>query len=156
MNRKKIKSGFLLKRYLILLPGLLFLLASSQSMAFQRNVSRTGANGKTFSRDIMTNRTAHGYERNVTKTGPQGNTADRSATGQWDAESGTWSRNITKTGPSGQSSNRTTTATRTEDGYNKTATATGPQGNSASREVNGQWDPETRTWTKTVSTSGAE
>lgn len=86
------------KKTQILLFSAMFLLTTVEAMAFQRNITRTGANGKTFSRDISTNRTANGYTRNVVKTGPQGNSATREVSGQWDAATKTWTKTVTTVG----------------------------------------------------------
>nr|CBX27232.1 hypothetical protein N47_A12610 [uncultured Desulfobacterium sp.] len=125
-----------------------------EAMAWQRNVSRSGPQGRSSSRNIATNRTGNGYSRNTTMTGPQGNTATRSAQGQWDTETKTWTKSVTSTGANGQSATRNTTATKTDEGYNSSTTMTGPQGNTATRSAQGQWDPETKTWTKNVAITG--
>lgn len=139
----------------ILFLTLLSFLAAGEALAFQRSVSRTGPNGHTASRSATTNRTDNGYTRNVTATGPQGNTATRSAQGQWDPGTQTWSRSATSTGPNGGTASKDVNVTRTENGYSRNATVTGPQGNSHTRSSEGQWDPTTNTWTKSVTTTGA-
>lgn len=132
----------------------LVLMMSSDAAAFQRSVARTGAHGKTATKTINATRTENGYSRDVQATGPQGNQATRSAQGQWDAGSTTWSRQATSTGPKGNTVTGSTTTMRTSDGYTRNTAVTGPQGTSASRSVQGQWDPVTKTWSKSVTTSG--
>jgi len=138
----------------IALLALFVMTTSTEVMAWQRNISRTGPGGETSSRNIITNRTENGYNRSATVTGPQGNSATRSAQGQWDSASQTWSKNVTSTGNNSQNATRTTTVTGTGSGYNKNTTVTGPQGNTATRQVSGQWDPATKTWTKSSTTTG--
>ncbi len=123
-------------------------------MAWQRNVTRIHANGNTSNRAITGTRTANGYARNTVYTGPQGNTASRSAQGQWDPATRTWTKNVTATGPNGGTATRNSGATRTDNGYTGTTVATGPRGNTATRNTQGQWDPTTKTWTKTITTNG--
>ena len=103
---------------------LLALLASSEALAFQRNISRSGANGQTGSRNISVNRTDNGYTRDTTATGPNNKSASRS-----------------------------TSVARTENGYTKNTSATGPAGNTGTRSTEGHWDAASKTWTKTTSTA---
>ena len=138
----------------ILTLTVLALLTPSDAAAFQRSVARTGANGNTATKNIVATRTENGYSRDVQATGPRGNQATRSAQGQWDAESKTWSRQATSTGPKGNTVTGSTTTARTSNGYARNTTVAGPQGNTASRSAQGQWDPVTKTWSKTVTTSG--
>lgn len=63
-------------------------------------------------------------------------------------------RNVSRTGPNGNTSSRSTAVTPAGNGYNKSTTVTGPQGSTATRQAEGQWDPETKTWTKSVTTTG--
>ena len=130
------------------------LLASSEASAFQRNLTRTGANGTTATKGITTTRTENGYTRDVLATGPQGKSATRSAQGQWDASNKTWNRTATSTGPNGGTMTGSATTTRTGNGYTRDSAVTGPQGNTVSRSAQGQWDPATKTWSKTVATAG--
>lgn len=153
MKQVKVFHSGNVRKMSVMLSALAVLSASMEAMAFQRNVSRTGTDGKTASRSINTTRSASGYNRSTTYTGPQGNTASRNAQGQWDPATKTWTKSVNAAGASGQSATRNTTASRTDNGYTKSTTVTGPQGNSATRSVNGQWDPETKTWTKSVNTT---
>lgn len=129
---------------------LMFLTASTEVMAWQRNVSRTGPSGQSATRNITATRSGSGYNRSATFNGPQGNSATHTTQGQWNAENNTWSKSATTTGSGGQTATRATTATRTESGVSRSTSATGPQGNTMTREANGQWDPETKTWSKNV------
>jgi hypothetical protein len=120
--------------------------------AFQRQVTRTGVNGNSASRNTTVTRTDDGYQRDVVRQGPQGNTRTKSSQGQWDADSGTWTRQTTATNANGQSTSASSSVTSNDQGYGKTTTVTGPQGSTATRTVDGHWDANTNTWTKSVST----
>lgn len=98
-SKKLYKTGSFMKMTVLMLT-LLFLTVAMEAMAWQRNVSRSGPQGRSSSRNIATNRTGNGYSRNTTMTGPQGNTATRSAQGQWDPETKTWTKNVAITGES--------------------------------------------------------
>jgi len=151
------QSGYLSHRAsLSLLVAMLLVVAgwASQAEAFQRQVTRTGNNGNSASRTSTVNRTDQGYQRDVVRQGPQGNSRTKSTQGQWDADSGTWNRQTSATNANGQSATATKSVTRTDDGYSSSKTVTGPQGNSATKTAEGSWDPETNTWTKTVTTGG--
>ena len=63
-------------------------------------------------------------------------------------------RTISRTGPNGQTASRNTTTSRIDHGYTRDVTVTGPQGNAATRAAQGQWDPATNTWTKSVTLTG--
>lgn len=125
-----------------------------QATAFQRQVTRSGANGNSATRTNTVNRTDQGYQRDIVRQGPQGYSTSKSTQGQWDADSGTWSRQTTATNANGQSATASQSLTRTDSGYSRSKTVTGPEGNSATKSVEGSWDPETNTWTKTVSGGG--
>jgi|GEM_PF-1269792 len=153
MKQGKVFHSGNVRKMSVVLSALAVLSASMEAAAFQRNVSRTGADGRTASRSINTSRTADGYNRSTTYAGPQGNTASRSAQGQWDPATKTWTKSVTAAGSTGQSASRNTTVTRTDTGYAKSTTVTGSQGNSATRSVTGQWDPATKTWSKSVNTT---
>jgi len=144
----------LLSFRLVLLAMLVLLFAGS-GMAFERNIDTTYKNGRTSSRAITTQGNGNGYSRSTVATGPRGGTATRSAQGQWDAESRTWTKSATATGPAGRTATSARSATRTPDGYEKSTTVTGPQGNSATRNAQGSWDPATRTWSKSAATTGS-
>ena len=139
---------------MVLLVSVLLTASAVDALAWQRNVSTTGAAGRTATRNISGGHTSDGTFRHSTMTGPNGNSATRSSQGQWDPETRSWNKSVTTTGTGGQSATRSSSATRTEDGYSKTTTATGPDGNSATRTAQGQWDPETKTWTKSVAVTG--
>lgn len=115
-----------------------------------RDVVWTGPNGKTATRRDDVTRTDDGHTRNSTFTGPKGNTATRDATVTRDKEAGTRNRDVVWTGPSGKTATHADTVTRSEDGYTRNQLITGPEGNSIEREVNATWDPETKTWSKSV------
>lgn len=154
-QRKRLINSSLFRNATIVMAATFLLSAATDVMAWQRNISRTGPRGNTASRNITGTRTANGYTRNSTVTGPGGATASRSAQGQYDPATKTWTKNVNATGPNGQTATRNTTATRTDNGYTASTTVTGPNGNSATRSSQGQWDPTTKTWTKSVSTTGS-
>lgn len=140
----------------IVVVSLLALLSASATLAGERKITRTGTNGQTSTRNITTTRTENGYLHNTTFTGTQGKTSTRSAQGQWNPDTKTWTKDINATGPNGQTASKNVSQTRTDDGYTRNATMTGPQGNTATRTTEGHWDPATKTWTKNVTTTGAE
>jgi len=131
-----------LKTVQIVLLTLVVMAFSVDVMAGERNVTRS--------------RTSNGFHRSGIATGPRGNTVTRQTKGAWDQQSKTWNKSVTTTGPEGQSAQRSSTATRAEDGYTKSSTVTGPQGNTATREAQGYWDPETKTWVKSVTVTGSQ
>lgn len=135
---------------------LLTLVWISDSMAFERNITRTGSQGRTSSRQISTERTESGFVRKSETSGPNGASVSRSSQGNWDPATQTWSKTGSATGSAGRSVSSETTATHTEDGYKRSTSVTGPQGNTATREAQGSWDPVTKTWTKTVTSGGAQ
>jgi hypothetical protein len=116
-------------------------------MAFSADVMAGG-------RSVTRSRTGDSFHRSGMATGPRGNTVTRQTQGVWDQQAGTWNKSVTTTGPDGQSAQRSSTATRTEDGYTRNSTVTGPQGNTATRQTQGYWDPETKTWVKSVTLTG--
>jgi len=118
-------------------------------MAFSVDVMAGG-------RSVTRSRTENGFHRNGITTGPRGNTVTRQTQGVWDQQSKTWNKSVTTTGPDGQSAQRSSTATHTEDGYTRSSTVTGPQGNTATREAHGYWDPETKTWVKSITVTGSQ
>jgi hypothetical protein len=154
MNGTSMATHRIIRTGSVALLTLAVLAAPLAAEAWQRSVSRTNGKGMTSGRTITGAGTTGGYTRNSTYTGPQGNSATRSAQGQWDPATKTWTKDVSATGPSGQTATRSTTATRTEDGYTSSGTVTGPDGNSATRSAQGQWDPETNTWTKSVTVTG--
>jgi hypothetical protein len=149
------KAG-IFQNLLVIMFTLIFIGIAADVMAWQRNVSRTGPGGQTASRNITANRTDSGFDKSTQATGARGNSATRSSQGQWDAATQSWSKNVTTIGANGQTATHSSTATRVDDGYSKTTTATGPQGNTVTRSAQGQWDPETKTWTKSVTTTGGK
>ncbi len=115
-----------------------------------RDVTWTGPEGNTRGRSDTVTRTEDGYDRHTEFTGPNGNTATRDAEGRYDRENRTRTRDVRWTGPNGNTVDRSDTATRTDDGYDRTTEITGPQGNSTIRSVQGRWDPETQTWARDI------
>lgn len=118
-------------------------------MAFSVDVMAGG-------RSITRSRTGSGFHRSGIATGPRGNTVTRQTQGVWDQQSSTWNKSVTTTGPGGQSAQRSSTATRAENGYTRSSTVTGPRGNTTTREAQGYWDPETKTWVKSVTVTGSQ
>jgi hypothetical protein len=105
-------------------------------------------------RSVTRSHSGTDISRSTTVTGVQGKSVSLERTMEMDA--GTLKKNATVTGPNGQTAERNSTATRTEDGYVKSTSVTGPQGNTATREAQGSWNPETKTWTKSVSVTESE
>ncbi len=118
-------------------------------MAFSVDVMAGG-------RSVTRSRTGSGFHRSGIATGPRGNTVTRQTQGVWDQQSKTWNKSVTTTGPDGQSAQRSSTATRTGNGYTRSSTVTGPRGNTATRAAQGYWDPETKTWVKSVTVTGSQ
>jgi hypothetical protein len=58
------------------------------------------------------------------------------------------SREVTRTGPNGQQMHRETERARVGNTVSSSTTVTGPNGRAATRASNGQYDPDTRTWTR--------
>nr|WP_320048200.1 hypothetical protein [uncultured Desulfuromonas sp.] len=157
MKRNQRHHMFFLSRMSLASLMLLLLILGAwaeQADAFQRQVTRSGNNGNTATKTSNVSRPDQGYQRDVVRQGPQGYSNSTSAQGQWDADSGTWNRQRTATNDNGQSATATKSVTRTDDGYSSSKTVTGPQGNSATKNVQGSWDPETKTWSKSVSNGG--
>ncbi len=151
------QSGYFSRRASMgLLVAMLLVMAGwvDSAEAFQRQVTRSGTNGNSATRTSSVNRTDSGYQRDVVRQGPQGNSTTKSTQGQWNADTGTWSRQTTATNANGHSAMATTSVTRTDSGYSSSKTVSGSQGNSSTKTVEGSWDPETNTWTKTVSGGG--
>ena len=144
------------RTFLSLVVAMLLVAAgwADQAAAFQRQVTRGGANGNSATRTSSVNRIDQGYQRDVVRQGPQGNSRTKSTQGQWDADSATWKRQTTVTRADGQNATATQSATRTDDGYSRSKTVTGSQGGSATKTVEGSWDAQTHTWTKSVTTGG--
>lgn len=136
--KKTINNRFAILQ--LLLIGMLVFGSALDALAWQRSVTGSRS-GNTISRKSVT-------------TGNQGNSVVRETGGAWDSQTKTWNKNATTTGPNGKSIKKSSTATRTNNGYAKESTVTGPQGGSAGRSVEGAWDAETQTWTKTVNSSG--
>lgn len=135
------------------LVTMLTLMLAGHGLAFERTILRTNGSGQTASRQIVTQRTGSGYTKSTTAAGVQGNTATRSARGTWDPATKTWSRSASTTGSAGRTA--ASSSTVTTNGYVKSSTVTGPRGNTASRTTQGNWDPDTKTWTRTT-TAGAQ
>jgi hypothetical protein len=116
-----------------------------------RDVVATGPNGKTATRQNVTQRTDNGYTRDSIATGPNGKTATRNATVARDKEAGTLSRDVVATGPNGGTRTLDDNVQRTEDGFTRSTIVTNPNGSSATRDVTASYDAATKTVTKDVS-----
>jgi len=65
-------------------------------------------------------------------------------------------RKSSATGPRGRTVTNEATTTRTPGGYSRSATTTGPGGASVNRTSQGQWNPATKTWTNTTTSTGPQ
>jgi hypothetical protein len=101
-------------------------------------------------------RTGSGFDGSLTRTGPQGNAVNREGQGNWDADTKTWTRGTSAAGPQGRNAASSGSVTRTDSGFDGSQTRTGPQGNTVSREDQGSWDADTKTWTREYTTTGPE
>lgn len=61
---------------------------------------------------------------------------------------------VTRTGPEGRTLTRNSQSTATEHGFQSSSTVTGPNGKSAMRSQTGNYDPETKTWTRNANSVG--
>jgi hypothetical protein len=102
-----------------------------------RDVTRTGPQGNTVTRQGETTLMDTGSYRSVTLTLPNGNTAAREVTRTWDPETETLTRDSTVTGPQGNTVTRHSETMLTDTGFLKTTTLSGPLGStrSTTREV---------------------
>jgi hypothetical protein len=102
-----------------------------------RDVTRTGPQGNTVTRQGETTLTDTGSYRSVTLTLPNANTATREVTRTWDPETQTLTRDSTLTGLQGNTVTRHSETTPTDTGLLKTTTLGGPLGStrSTTREV---------------------
>jgi hypothetical protein len=116
-----------------------------------RDVDWQGPNGKTATRDDVTQRTSDGYTRDSTFTGPNGKTATRDATVVRDKDAGTVSRDVVETGPNGKTRTIDDNVQRTDDGYTRETVRTNPNGSTLTRDVTATYDKDTKTLSKDVS-----
>ncbi|MFL6549613.1 MAG: hypothetical protein ACJ8OJ_13025 [Povalibacter sp.] len=73
---------------------------------------------------------------------------------QADARDRVGERDITHTGANGRETHRTTERARVGNAVSSNTTVTGTDGRSATRTSNGQYDPETKTWTRHSESTG--
>ena len=118
-----------------------------------RDVTRTGPNGKSSTTHDEVHKTDEGYTRQTTHTGPNGGVTTRDTTGSYDPETKSWSKDVTTTRPDGSTSATQVEGQRTEDGYTRQSTHTGPNGGVTTRDTTGSYDPETKSWSKDVTTT---
>ena len=116
-----------------------------------RDVDWQGPNGKTATREDVTQRTPDGYTRDSTFTGPNGKTATRDATVVRDKDAGTMSRDVVETGPNGKTRTIEDNLQRTDDGYTRETVRTNPNGSTLTRDVTATYDKDTNTFSKDVS-----
>lgn len=90
--------------------------------------------------------------RHTSFTGPGGRTSTKN-TGWVRTPTGA-QRSSTVTGPNGNSATGNTFIAPTNNGYNAHTTVTGPGGQSVNRNSTGSWDPVTKTWTKSTTSTG--
>lgn len=111
---KLVLRGFIPLFCLALTAALLVGGLSSDALAYKRQSTVTGANGKTATQEVNANRTATGYERSSTTTGPGGKSASTESSGNYDKATNTWTKDKSVTGPGGKSKSwqKSTTITK--------------------------------------------
>ncbi|MEL7535861.1 MAG: hypothetical protein AAFM91_02250 [Pseudomonadota bacterium] len=121
----------------------------------ERELTRTGADGRTRTRRSSVERDGNGYQRSDTWTDANGREVNREAEGRWDRESETWRRKATTTGPNGGTASVDAETRRTDSGYEHSSTRT--RGDRTwQREGSGNYDPETKTWRRNATTTGPD
>ncbi|MEM9171852.1 MAG: hypothetical protein AAGA84_04020 [Pseudomonadota bacterium] len=103
----------------------------NKSVTTNRNTTRL--DGRSASSETIMQRTEDGYTRTTNGTNFDGKAFSRTETGQYDAESQTWTRNAESTGPNGGTRTLDATVERTENGAVRTATRTNAKGESVTR-----------------------
>src|SRR5262245_10155259 len=114
---------------------------------YTRDTLHTGPGGKQATTHVEGARTENGYTRQSTHTGPDGGVTTRNTTGSYDPETKSWTKDVTRTNPYGSTATTHAEGQRTDGGYQQTTTHTGPPG-TTTIQGEGQWDPETKTWTR--------
>lgn len=119
----------------------------------ERTVTRTGPDGtsRTSSHDTTWQRGDGKWTRDTMHTGPNGQQGTTHVEGSKTEDGAV--RDVTRTGPGGKTSTTHDELHRTDGGYTRQTTHTGPQGGVTTRDATGSWDPETKTWTRDVTTT---
>lgn len=119
---------------------------------YVRDATRVGPNGNSTSTHTEAVRTENGRSINTTVTGSNGGVSTR-ATDVVRTDTGS-ERNTVVTGPNGRSATANTVVTRTGDGVASSTVVTGPNGQTMSREGSTSYDADTRTLSRTSTTTG--
>ncbi|MEM7613127.1 MAG: hypothetical protein AAF270_15695, partial [Pseudomonadota bacterium] len=98
------------------------------------STTAVGPNGGVATRDTSVNYDpATGVTRNQVTTRPNGDIVTRDGNAQWDPATQTYTRNGVRVGPDGQTQSADVTASRTDNGAQRTATRTRPDGSEVTR-----------------------
>jgi hypothetical protein len=126
--------------------------SAPKSGQVERTVTRTAPDGssRTSRHDTRWERGDGRFSRDTVHTGPGGRQGTTHVEGV-KTENG-HVRDVTRTGPDGKISTVHDEVTRTDDGYTRSSTRTGPNGGITTRNATGSYDPETKTWSKDVTT----
>ena len=111
-------------------------------------MTRTGADGtaRTSTHDTTWQRGGGKYTRDTLHTGPGGKQGTTHVEGARTPDGAV--RDVTRTGPGGKTATTHDELHRTDGGYTRETTHTGPNGGVTTIQGEGQWDPETKTWTR--------
>ena len=127
-----------------------------ESKTWKRGITTEDEEGNAVTRYTETTKTEDGYQRNSVVVGPDGETATRSGRGTWDPETKTWKRGAVVAGPEGDAVSKGVEVKKTDEGYTRNSGVSDSEGSTTTRSARGVWDPETKTWKKSVNGSGAE
>lgn len=124
-----------------------------KSGSAHREVTRTGPGGepRTRTQDSTWQRGDGAWTRDTTHTGPGGRQGTTQVEGQRSGDG--WIRSKTSTGPGGRTATTNDELHRTEGGYVRDTTRTGANGGVTTRHAEGSYDPESRTFSKDVTTT---
>jgi hypothetical protein len=121
-----------------------------------REITRTAPSGKQTNRITERARLGNSTTSSTTVTGPDGRTATRNSNGQYDEQTGTWTRHSESVGPNGRTAATDATVVRTDSGYVRDVTHTGPAGGTSTRHTEANYDPATRTATRSSTATGPD
>lgn len=128
--------------------------AHAERRNFSTDVTRTGADGRGYSRHTEQVGSANGFSRQSALTTNSGKTASRAVDVSNDAAAQSRTRAVEGTRLNGNSYSGQRVTTRTDDGYTRNGTYTNAAGESASRNVDVSVDAESQTLTKNKSVTG--
>jgi hypothetical protein len=121
---------------------------------FAADVTRTGVDGRGFSRHTEQLRTPAGFTRQSTLTTTAGKSAQRAVVVNNDAAAQARTRAVEGTRLNGNAYSGQAVTTRTGDGYVRSGTYTNAAGETATRDVSVSVDAEAQSLTKTRSVTG--